>query len=860
MNSEINDDLDAIMQKAKIAQEKYRTYSQEQVDKIFYHAALAINKKRVVLAKEAVAESNIGLVEDKVIKNHFACEFIYNQYREAKTCGILFHDEAQGIYKIAEPLGIIAGIVPTTNPTSTIIFKALLALKTRNGVVFSPHPRSKKCSIHTAQIIRDAAVEAGAPENIISWLANPTIELTQKLMQHPYTSIILATGGPGMVKSAYSSGTPAIGVGSGNVPAIIDKSANIEMAISSIIISKTFDNGTICASEQSVIVHCEIYNAVVQEFKKRGAYFLNKEEIVKIRKFILQNGRLNPDIVGQSALKIAKMAGIQVPSDIKLLIGEVEKIGIEEPLSYEKLSPILSMYKANDFADAVKKAEEVVAFGGMGHTSCLYINENQKKEVEEFGLKMKTGRILINSPGAQGAIGGIYNFNLEPSLTLGCGSWGKNSVGENITIKHLMNIKTLAERRENMLGFQVPPKIYFKFGSVREAFKDLKQYKRAFIITDNTVNKMYGSKITDILDEYKIQNTVFSQVHPDPDLDDIKNGLKAINNFQPDLIIALGGGSSLDAAKIISLLYEHSNIDFEDLAMRFMNIRKRIFKFSSLEKKASLIAIPTTSGTGSEVTPFAVITDSKKNLKYPITDYELTPDMAIIDPDFVKSMPKSLTAASGIDAITHGIEAYVAITASEYTDGLVLESLSLLFKYLPIAYKEGEKNLEAREKVHYAATMAGMAFANAFLGICHAMAHQLGGIFHLPHGIANALLLPHIIRYNAVDNPTKQSIFSQYTYPIAKQKYAHLSDFLNLGGSTEDEKIEKLIEKIRKLMKELDIPSNIIEAGVSEKDLKDNLEELTDRAFEDQCSLTNPRYPLFDEIRELYLKLLPEPK
>jgi acetaldehyde dehydrogenase/alcohol dehydrogenase len=848
--------LDEMLAKAKIAQEKYSTFSQEQVDKVFYHAALEIHKHRVTLAKEAVEESNMGLVEDKVIKNHFACEFIFNRYRDAKTCGILKYSESEGIYKIAEPLGIIAGIVPTTNPTSTVIFKALIALKTRNAIVFSPHPRSKKCCLHTANIIRDAAVKAGAPENIVSCIENPTIEMTQNLMKHPLTSLILATGGPGLVKAAYSSGTPAIGVGSGNVPAVIDESANIELSVSSIIISKSFDNGTICASEQAIIVHEKIYEKVKEEFKKRGANILNSSEIDKIRNVILKDNKLNADIVGQSANKIAKMAGIDIKENIKVLIGEVEKIGEDEALSYEKLSPILAMYKAKDFSAALKKACDVVAFGGMGHTSSLYINSNEKEKIQEFSLTMKTGRILINSPSAQGAIGDIYNFNLEPSLTLGCGSWGKNSVGENITIKHLMNIKTVAERRENMLWFQVPEKIYFKFGSIKEAFKDLKQYKKAFIITGETISRLHGDKVTKILEEYKIQYKVFSNVHPDPDLEDIQNGLNSINEFKPDLIIALGGGSAMDAAKIIWLLYEHPDLNFEDIALRFMDMRKRIYKFSKLGHKASLVAIPTTSGTGSEVTPFAVITDSKNKMKYPIADYELTPDMAIIDPELIKSMPRSLTAASGIDAITHSMEALVAITASEYTDGLVYESLDILFKYLPISYNEGNKNLEAREKVHYAATIAGMAFANAFLGVCHAMAHQIGAAFHIPHGVANALLLPHVIRYNSCDNPAKQSIFSQYTHPIAKQKYAKLASFLNLKGNTEDEKIDSLIKAVEDMKKTLDIPRNIIEAGVSEEEFRSKLEELTDRAFDDQCTLTNPRYPLFDEIRELYLKLL----
>ena len=849
-------DFEKLIQEVKISQEKYATFSQERVDKIFYHVALTINKNRVILAKEAVEESNMGLVEDKVIKNHFASEFIFNKYRDTKTCGILSYDESKGIYKIAEPLGIIAGIVPTTNPTSTIIFKALLALKTRNAIIFSAHPRAKKASNHAAQIIRDAAIEAGAPENIIAWIENPTIELTQKLMQHPFIALILATGGPGLVKAAYSSGNPAIGVGSGNVPAIIDKSADIETAVSSILVSKTFDNGTICASEQSIIVDAAIYEDVKKEFIKRKAHIVNSDEKIKLRSIILKDGKLNAEIVGQTSQKIAKLANFEIAKDIKILIGEVEKIGEDEPFSFEKLSPILAMYKSNDFADSLNKACQIVAFGGMGHTSCLYIDPNNKPEIEEFSLKIKTGRILINTPGTQGAIGDIYNFYVEPSLTLGCGSWGKNSVGENITVKHLLNIKTVAERRENMLWFQVPEKIYFKFGCIKEAFKDLRKYKKAIIITGETVYKLFGKKVTDALEENNIQYQVFSDVHPDPDIEDVKNGLVVINRFNPDLIIALGGGSPMDAAKIMWLLYEHPHLNFEDMAMRFMDIRKRIFKFASLGFKAYFVAIPTTSGTGSEVTPFAVITDAKKNMKYPIADYELTPNIAIIDPDFIKTMPPRLAAASGIDAVSHSLEALVSIVASEYTDGLAYESLKLLFKYLPIAYKEGGKNLEALEKVHYAATIAGMAFANAFLGVCHAMAHQLGAIFHIPHGVCNALLLPHVIRYNASDSPTRQSIFSQYTHPIARQKYAQLADFLQFGGNSEEEKIQKLIQALEKLKKDLELPKNIIEAGVTEQELKSKLQELTDRAFDDQCTLTNPRYPLIDEIKEIYLKLL----
>jgi acetaldehyde dehydrogenase / alcohol dehydrogenase len=852
--------LEKTIQTTKNAQEKYRHFTQEQVDKIFHEAARAANKMRIPLAKMAVEETNMGIVEDKIIKNQFASEFFYNKYRDAKTCDVLEHDQSQGIYKIAVPIGVIAGIVPTTNPTSTAIFKSLLALKTRNGIVFSPHPRAKNCTIEAAKIILEAAEKAGAPKGIIGWIEEPSVEHSQMLMKHPSISLILATGGPGMVKAAYSSGKPALGVGSGNVPAIIDENADIQTAVCSILMSKTFDNGVICASEQAVVCVSSEYERIKKEFSKRGAYFLDEKEKNKIRKTIIVNGKLNPNIVGQSAYTIAKLAKISVPENTKVLIGEIDKIGLDEPLSYEKLSPILAMFNAKDYQHSVDIAKEIINFGGMGHTSVLYTDPKNEEKIIQFGKEMRTGRILINMPSAQGAIGDIYNFKLEPSLTLGCGSCGGNSIAENVTVKHLINIKTLAERRENMLWFRVPPQIYFKYGSLPIALEELKDKKRAFIVTDKVLFEMgYAKKIIDILKTFNIQTEVFYDVRPDPDLEDIEKGVELIKIFQPDVIIALGGGSPMDAAKIIWLLYEHPEVVFEDIAMRFMDIRKRVCKFPHLGQKASLIAIPTTSGTGSEVTPFAVITDSRKNAKYPIADYELTPSMAIIDPELVMSMPKGLTAASGIDAISHGIEAIVAVTGTEYTNGLALESLRLLFKYLPLSYSEGQTNTKAREKVHYAATIAGMSFANAFLGLCHAMAHQLGALFHIPHGVANGLLLPHIIRYNASESPTKQTAFSQYTHPYARERYVRVAEYLHLNGKTDNEKIENLVKEIEKIKSKLDLPKTILEAKVSKSDLEKNIDVLTERAFDDQCSLTNPRYALFKEIKELYLKLLKNP-
>ena len=856
------DKLNGVIEKAKMAQEAFSSYSQEDVDIIFHMAAMAVNAQRIPLAKMAIAETNMGVLEDKVIKNQFASEFIYNKYADTKTCDVIERDESEGICKVAAPVGLICGIIPTTNPTSTAIFKALIALKTRNGIVISPHPRAKRCTVEALQILLQAAVEAGAPEGIVGWIDEPSLELTDHLMRHPDVSLILATGGPGMVKAAYSSGKPAIGVGSGNVPAIIDSDAHIKMAVSTILLSKTFDNGTICASEQSVIVLDDIYDTVRKEFTERGAHFLSDEEKDLLRKLVVVNDKINPDIAGQAATKIAEMAGISVAKETKVLIGEVELVGMEEPLSVEKLSPIISMYRVNSYDEALDKADRVVKFAGMGHTAILYTNPQNRSKITEFGKRMKTGRVLINMPGSQGAIGDVYNFKLEPSLTLGCGTWGGNSVGENVGVKHLMNIKTIAERRENMLWFQVPKKIFFKYGCLREALKDVSGHKRAFIVTDKHIYDLgYAKKVTDIIEDMGMDCKIFSGVLPDPDLAEINTALPLIENFQPDLIIALGGGSPIDAAKILWLLYEHPETRFADIAIRFMDIRKRICKLPELGSKAQLIAIPTTSGTGSEVTPFSVISDKSKNAKYPIADYAITPSMAIVDPEFAMLMPKGLTAASGIDAVSHGVEAMVSVAATDYTNGLALESLRLLFKYLPQSYKEGAKNARAREKVHYAATIAGLAFANAFLGLCHAMAHQLGAVFHIPHGVANALILPHIISYNASKTPSKQAAFPQYTYPYARKNYARITDYLNLlDGSpnqhTEEEKINALIKGIIKLKEELDLPKTIMECGITETVFRENLTSLSEKAFDDQCTLTNPRYALISEIGEIYVKLL----
>ncbi|WP_084804529.1 bifunctional acetaldehyde-CoA/alcohol dehydrogenase [Halonatronum saccharophilum] len=849
------EELEILMEKVRDAQEQYSTYSQEEVDEIFRRAAIAANDKRIELARLAVEDTGMGVMEDKVIKNHFSAEFIYNKYRDEKTCGLLEDDASYGIKKIAEPIGILAGIVPTTNPTSTTIFKSLISLKTRNAIIFSPHPRAKRCTIEAAKTVLRAAIEAGAPANIIGWIDTPSIELSQALMKHDNISMILATGGPGMVKAAYSSGKPAIGVGAGNTPAVIDETAHIKMAVSSILMSKTFDNGVICASEQSVTIVDEVYEEVRKEFLERGAYILSPQEKEKVAKVLLVDGHINGDIVGQRAYDIAKMAGVEVPEDTKILIGEVEEVGEAEPFSYEKLSPTLAMYKAKDFKKAVDNAVALVKFGGIGHTSVLYTDRINDDRKDYFGSKMKTGRILVNMPTSQGAIGDIYNFKLDPSLTLGCGSWGGNSVSENVGVKHLMNVKTIAERKENMLWFRVPEKIYFKYGALPIALGDLEGNKKAFIVTDKPLYDLgYTDKVTNELDNLGIDYTIFSDVEPDPTLSTVEKAVKQMNSFNPDIIIALGGGSPMDAAKIMWLMYEHPEAEFKELAMTFMDIRKRIYKFPELGNKACFVAIPTTSGTGSEVTPFAVVTDDKTGIKYPIADYELTPDMAIVDPDLVLTMPPKLTAYSGLDALVHAIEAYVSVFSNEYTKGLALEAIRLIFKYLPDSYKNGADDRKAKEKIHYASTTAGMAFANAFLGICHSLAHKLGSTFELPHGLANALLVNHIIKYNADEKPVKQTAFPQYKYPLAKTNYAKIADHLGLGGNTEDEKVDLLIDAIERLKEELDVPANINEAGVSESHFYRKLDKMSELAFDDQCTGANPRYPLISEIKDLYIK------
>ncbi len=850
-------ELDAVIAKVKAAQKEYAHYSEEQVDAIFRAAALAANNARIPLAQMAVAESGMGVVEDKVIKNHFASEYVYNKYRHYRTCGVIEEDEAFGIVKVAEPLGVIAGIVPTTNPTSTAIFKSLISLKTRNGIVFSPHPRARKSTIAAARIVLEAAVKAGAPDNIIGWIEEPTVAKSQHLMSHPDINLILATGGPGMVKAAYSSGTPAVGVGAGNTPVIMDESCDIQMAVSSVLQSKTFDNGMICASEQSVTVLDAIYDQVKAEFIKRGAYILNSRETRQLGEFIQIDGKLNTRIVGQSAVRIAEMAGFKVPSDSKVLIAETTGVGIDHPFSREKLSPVLALYRARDFAQALDNAEALINYGGLGHTSVLYTNPNNTDRIAEFGRRMNTARTLINMPSSQGAIGDVFNFKLDPSLTLGCGSWGGNSVSQNVAPKHLLNIKTIAKRRENMLWFRVPEKVYFKYGCLREALRDLQDddRKRAFVVTDRFLYEsgvLSGALAT--LEELDIKYEVFSEVAPDPTLECARRGVERMESFRPDTIIAVGGGSPMDAAKIMWLLYEHPEVHFEDIAMRFMDIRKRVFKFPKLGTKATLVTIPTTSGTGSEVTPFAVITDEKTGIKYPLADYELTPKMAIIDTQLVMKMPKKLTAYSGIDALVHALEARVSILASEYTNGLAREAARLVFKYLPAAYENGLTDEKAREKVHHASTIAGMAFANAFLGVCHSMAHKLGAAFHLPHGLANALLISEVIRFNATSKPTRQGTFSQYKCPEAVERYGSLSDFLKLGGTTPMDKVEKLIDAVEALKERLGIPKTIRDAGVPEKEFLAQLDNLSEMAFDDQCTGANPRYPLISEIRDMYLR------
>ena len=838
------------------AQRIYATYTQEQVDKIFLAAASALDKARIPLAKLAVEETGMGIVEDKVIKNHYAAEYIYNAYKDTKTCGVIEEDKAYGIKKIAEPIGVIAAVIPTTNPTSTAIFKCLLALKTRNAIIISPHPRAKNSTIAAARLVLDAAVKAGAPEGIIAWIDQPSLEMTNTVMKE--ADIILATGGPGMVKAAYSSGKPALGVGAGNTPAIIDDTADILLAVNSIIHSKTFDNGMICASEQSVIVLESIYDAVKSEFMQRGCYFLDPTETEKVRKTIIINGALNAKIVGQRAHRIAELAGVSVPEGTKVLIGEVESVELSEEFAHEKLSPVLAMYKAKSFDEALDKAEVLVRDGGFGHTSSVYLDEvSEKEKLDKFAARMKTCRILVNTPSAQGGIGDLYNFKLAPSLTLGCGSWGGNSVSENVGVKHLINIKTVAERRENMLWFRAPEKIYIKKGCLPVALDELKTVrgaKRAFIVTDTFLYKNgYTKPITDKLDEMGIQHATFFDVQPDPTLKNATEGAKQMSTFEPDTIIALGGGSAMDAAKIMWVLYEHPEADFMDMAMRFIDIRKRVYTFPKMGEKAYFIAIPTSAGTGSEVTPFAVITDEKSGVKYPLADYELLPDMAIIDTDFHMSAPKGLTAASGIDAVTHALEAYAAMLATDYTDGLALRALKTIFEYLPRAYDNGTVDVLAREKMANAATMAGMAFANAFLGVCHSMAHKLGAFHHLPHGVANALMIEEVLRFNASEAPQKMGTFSQYDHPKTLRRYAEIAEYLGLGGKDDREKLENLIKAINDLKARVGIKDTIKDYGIDEEDFLARLDDMVEQAFDDQCTGANPRYPLMSEIKEMYL-------
>ncbi len=848
--------LEEAIAEVRAAQTKFAEYTQEQVDKIFVAAATAACKQRIPLAKLAVEETGMGIVEDKVIKNNYAAEYILNAYRDTKTCGVIEEDKAYGIKKIAEPIGVIGAVIPTTNPTSTAIFKTLLALKTRNGIIISPHPRAKKATIEASKIVLEAAVAAGAPEGIISWIDVPSLDMTNLLMKE--SDIILATGGPGMVKAAYSSGKPALGVGAGNTPAIIDESADIVLAVNSIIHSKTFDNGMICASEQSVIVDTKIYDAVRAEFANRGCYFLQGEELDKVRKTIIINGALNAKIVGQRAAKIAEIAGVKVPEGTKILIGEVESVELSEEFAHEKLSPVLAMYRAKDIQDAFAKAEQLIADGGYGHTSSIYLNVNtEQAKLAEFGERMKTCRILVNTPSSHGGIGDLYNFKLAPSLTLGCGSWGGNSVSENVGVKHLINIKTVAERRENMLWFRAPEKVYLKKGCLPVALDELKNVmgkKRAFIVTDSFLYKNgYTKAITDKLDEMGIVHDTFFDVAPDPTLECAIRGAEQMRAFQPDTIIALGGGSAMDAGKIMWVLYEHPEADFMDMAMRFIDIRKRIYTFPKMGEKAYFIAIPTSAGTGSEVTPFAVITDEKTGVKYPLADYELLPKMAIIDTDLHMSAPKGLTAASGIDAVTHALEAYASVMATDYTDGLALKALKTIFEYLPRAYENGQNDVEAREKMANAATMAGMAFANAFLGVCHSMAHKLGAFHHLPHGVANALMIDEVIRFNSSEAPIKMGTFSQYDHPHTLARYAEISDYLGFGGKNDEEKVANLIKGIDELKKKVGIKDTIKDYVEDEKDFLDRLDDMVEQAFDDQCTGANPRYPLMSEIKQMYL-------
>ena len=848
--------LEAAIARVREAQKKFASYTQEQVDKIFLAAAIAADKARISLAKQAVAETGMGVVEDKVIKNHYAAEYIYNAYKDTKTCGVIEENVAYGTRKIAEPIGVIAAVIPTTNPTSTAIFKTLLALKTRNGIIISPHPRAKLSTIAASKIVLEAAVAAGAPEGIIAWIDVPSLEMTNLVMKE--SDIILATGGPGMVKAAYSSGKPALGVGAGNTPAIIDDSANILLAVNSIIHSKTFDNGMICASEQSVIVLDSVYDAVKAEFAARGCYFLDPEETEKVRKTIIINGALNAKIVGQKPVTIARLAGVEVPEATKIMIGEVESVELSEEFAHEKLSPVLAMYRAKNIQDAFEKAEHLVADGGYGHTSSIYLNEvTEQEKLAEFQARMKTCRILVNTPSSQGGIGDIYNFNLAPSLTLGCGSWGGNSVSENVGVKHLINIKTVAERRENMLWFRAPEKIYIKKGCLPVALDELgtvMHKKKAFVVTDTFLYQNgYTKPITDKLDSMGITHTCFYNVAPDPTLACAKEGAAQMNAFAPDVIIAIGGGSAMDAAKIMWVMYEHPEADFMDMAMRFMDIRKRIYIFPKMGEKAYFVAIPTSAGTGSEVTPFAVITDEQSGVKYPLADYELLPNMAIVDTDLHMSAPKGLTAASGIDAVTHALEAYASMMATDYTDGLALRSLKMVFEYLPRAYENGQNDVVAREKMANAATMAGMAFANAFLGVCHSMAHKLGAFHHLPHGLANALMIDEIIRFNSAEVPTKMGTFSQYDHPHTLARYAEVADYLGLRGKNDAEKVENLIRALDELKAKVGMKPTIRDYVADEADFLARLDDMVEQAFDDQCTGANPRYPLMSEIKQMYL-------
>ncbi|MBR2019510.1 MAG: bifunctional acetaldehyde-CoA/alcohol dehydrogenase [Clostridia bacterium] len=848
--------LEAAIARVRAAQKKFATYTQEQVDKIFLAAAIAADKARIPLAKMAVEETGMGVVEDKVIKNHYAAEYIYNAYKDTKTCGVIEENKAFGTRRIAEPIGVIAAVIPTTNPTSTAIFKTMLALKTRNGIIISPHPRAKNSTIAAAKIVLEAAIAAGAPEGIFAWIDVPSLEMTNLVMKE--ADIILATGGPGMVKAAYSSGKPALGVGAGNTPAIIDDTADLLLAVNSIIHSKTFDNGMICASEQSVIVLDSVYDAVKAEFAARGCYFLNEEETEKVRKTIIINGALNAKIVGQKPVTIAALAGVTVPASTKILIGEVESVELSEEFAHEKLSPVLAMYRAKDIQDAFSKAEHLVADGGYGHTSSIYLNElTEQEKLAEFQARMKTCRILVNTPSSQGGIGDIYNFNLAPSLTLGCGSWGGNSVSENVGVKHLINIKTVAERRENMLWFRAPEKVYMKKGCLPVALDELgtvMHKKKAFVVTDSFLyNNGYTKPITDKLDSMGIMHTCFYNVAPDPTLACAKEGAAQMHAFKPDVIIAIGGGSAMDAAKIMWVLYEHPEADFMDMAMRFMDIRKRVYTFPKMGEKAYFVAIPTSAGTGSEVTPFAVITDEQSGVKYPLADYELLPNMAIVDADLHMSAPKGLTSASGIDAVTHALEAYASMMATDYTDGLALRSLKMVFEYLPRAYDNGPNDPEAREKMANAATMAGMAFANAFLGVCHSMAHKLGAFHHLPHGLANALMIDEVIRFNSAEVPTKMGTFSQYDHPHTMARYAEVAEYLGLAGKTDAEKVESLIRALDELKAKVGMKSTIRDYVADEADFLARLDDMVEQAFDDQCTGANPRYPLMSEIKQMYL-------